>query len=238
MKRMTMMGHFAELRRRILWTVAVFALAFGLGWGVAPYVLKFLVSPLFHVWGNGELLYTGLTDGLMVQFSLATLVGLLVMVPMALYQFWAYAAPGLHHNERRVIWPILILSPVLFLFGAAFAFWVLFPVAFRFFVELNLGGNVPTVFMPAVRDYLGFSIGLLKIFGIVFQMPLVMVLLNRMGILTRRAVRRMRRYAIVIIVAVAAILTPPDIVSQVLLALPMWGLFEFGLLLMRDGKND
>ncbi len=113
----------------------------------------------------------------------------------------------------------MVLSPILFLTGAGFAFYVLFPVAFKFFIELNLASTVPAVIMPAMRDYLSFTIGLLKIFGIAFQLPLVLVLVNRIGI----------------IVVVVAILTPPDIVSQMLLALPMWGLFEISLLFMRDG---
>ncbi len=129
----------------------------------------------------------------------------------------------------------MVLSPILFLTGAGFAFYVLFPVAFKFFIELNLASTVPAVIMPAMRDYLSFTIGLLKIFGIAFQLPLVLVLVNRIGVLPRATAMRMRRYAIVIIVVVAAILTPPDIVSQMLLALPMWGLFEISLLFMRDG---
>lgn len=239
MKRMTLTQHFAELRRRILWTVAFFAVGFVLGWVGAPQLLQFLTRPLFSVWAGGELLYTGLTDGLMIQFSLATMVGLMVMAPVALYHIWAYVAPGLRVGERRVVWPILVMSPILFITGAAFAFYILFPFAFRFFIELNLASSVPTVLMPAVRDYLGFAIGMLKIFGIAFQLPLIMVLLNRIGILDRAAVLRMRRYAIVIIVIVAAILTPPDVVSQILLALPMWGLFEAGLIFMRrDGDQN
>lgn len=128
---------------------------------------------------------------------------------------------------------MLVASPVLFLAGASFAFYILFPVAFRFFVELNQSAPVPSVLMPAVRDYLAFAIGLLKIFGVAFQMPLVLILLNRVGLLPRRVAMRARRYAVVIIVVVAAILTPPDIVSQVMLAVPMWLLFEASLLFMR-----
>lgn len=229
---MTLMGHFAELRRRILWTALIFLMAFGLGWALAPYALEYLAYPLLKVWPGGEMLYTGLTDGLMIQFSLATLVALLVVAPVALWQLWAYVAPGLHQNERRLIWPILILSPLLFIAGVAFAFYILFPMAFRFFIELNLAATVPTVFMPAIRDYLGFTIGMLKIFGLAFQLPLIMVLLNRMGIVSRASVSRMRRYAIVVIVILAAILTPPDIISQILLAVPLWLLFEVGILFM------
>lgn len=179
------------------------------------------------------MLYTGLADGLMIQFSLATGVALLVAAPAALWHIWAFVAPGLKKNEKRFIWPILVLSPILFLGGAAFAFYILFPVAFRFFVDLNQSAPVPSVLMPAARDYLAFAIGLLKVFGIAFQLPLVLVLMNRIGVLPRSYAVRMRRYAIVLIVVAAAILTPPDVISQVILALPMWALFEISIMFMR-----
>lgn len=236
MKKMTMMQHFAELRRRVLWTVGFFVLTFGLGWLVAPYIQEFLTSPLIAVWDDARMLYTGITDGLMITLSLALLVAIMLTIPFALYQTWAFVAPGLHQNERRFVLPIFILSPLLFITGAAFAFYVLFPTVFRFFMNLNEMAPVPAIIMPAVRDYLGFTIGLLKVFGIAFQLPLVMVLLNRIGVLSRDSAVKMRRYAIVIIAVVAAILTPPDVLSQILLALPMWALFEISILFMK--KTD
>lgn len=231
--KMTIMQHFAELRRRILWVALFFAIGFFAGWLVAPLVQAFLTAPLMSVWPDGAMLYTGLADGLLIQFSLATGVALLVVAPVALWHAWAFVVPGLKKDEKKFIWPILIMSPILFLTGAAFAFYVLFPVAFKFFIDLNQSAPVPSVLMPAARDYLTFAIGLLKVFGIAFQLPLVLVLLNRVGVLPRHVARRMRRYAIVIIVVVAAILTPPDIVSQILLAVPMWALFEISLLFMK-----
>ena len=233
MKKMTLMQHFSEMRRRILWIAFIFAVAFVGGWVVAPYLQEFFTAPLLNVWPDGTLLYTGLADGLMIQFSLATLFALIIVLPTALWHIWAFVAPGLKKNERRFIFPVLILSPGLFLLGAGFAFFVLFPIAFKFFVELNQTAPVPAVLLPAARDYLTFAIGLLKVFGIAFQLPLVMVLLNRIGVLPRGTVVRMRRYAIIAIVVVAAILTPPDVVSQILLALPMWALFEISVLFMR-----
>ncbi len=231
--KMTLGQHFAELRRRILWCALIFALAFGAGWFLAPALQEFLTRPLMSVWPNGTMLYTGLADGLMIQFSLATGVGLMVAAPAALWHVWAFVAPGLKQNEKKFIWPIMLMSPVLFLAGAGFAFYILFPVAFKFFVELNQAAPVPSVLMPAAREYLTFAIGLLKVFGVAFQLPLVLVLLNRTGLLRRSRAVRMRRYAIVLIVAAAAVLTPPDIVSQILLALPMWALFEISLLFMK-----
>lgn len=233
MKKMTMMQHFAELRRRILWTFVVFGIALVLGWCVSPFVQDFLSAPLLNIWPGGAMLYSGISDGFMIRMSMALLVALVVVIPFALWQIWAFVAPGLKRNERRFIFPILILSPILFFVGAAFAFYVLLPFVFGFFIEMNEASPVPSVMLPAAREYLSFAIKMLQVFGIAFQLPLVMVLLNRLGILSRERVLKMRRYAIVIIVIMAAVLTPPDIVSQILLAVPMWALFEASILFMR-----
>lgn len=234
MKQMTLLQHFSELRRRILWCALIFVCAFVVGWYVAPYVQSVLTVPLLNVWDDGVLLYTGLSDGLMIQFSLATLVALLVIMPVVLWHIWAFVAPGLKPNEKCFIWPVLIMSPLLFVLGAGFAFYFLFPTVFKFFVDLNLSSPVPNMLLPDMRDYLAFAIGMLKVFGVAFQLPLLMVILNRIGVLHRKTVVKMRRYAIVFIVILAAILTPPDVVSQIMLALPMWCLFEFSILFMRN----
>lgn len=233
MKKMTMMQHFAELRRRVLWTFLIFILALVFGWCVAPMVQDFLTMPLINIWPDGALLYSGLTDGLMIQLSMAFVVALVITIPVALWHVWAYVAPGLKKSEQRFIFPIIILSPILFIVGAAFAFYVLLPFVFRFFIELNESSPVPSLMLPVARDYLSFAIGLLRVFGIAFQLPLVLVMLNRLGILARSQMVKMRRYAIVAIVIMAAVLTPPDVVSQILLALPMWALFEVSILFMR-----
>lgn len=233
MKKMTLVQHFSELRRRILWTALIFIVAFCVGIYISPWIQNLLTSPLLSVWPGGAVLYSGLADGMMIDLSLGLTFGLMVILPVAMWHIWAFVAPGLKNNERRFILPFLIMSPILFILGAAFAFYVLFPVVFKFFVELNLASPVPAIVMPAARDYLSFAIGLLKVFGMAFQLPLVMVLLNRVGVLGRGRVIKMRRYAIVVIAIVAAILTPPDIVSQILLAIPLWLLFEISILFMR-----
>ena len=234
MKKMTMLQHFSELRRRVLWTFAVFVGAIVFGWCVSPWVQSFLTAPLMNIWPDGALLYSGLTDGLMIQLSMAFLVALVITIPVALWHVWAYVGPGLKKNERRFIFPIMILSPILFAIGAGFAFYILLPFVFRFFIELNESTPVPSLMLPVARDYLSFAIDLLRVFGIAFQLPLVMVMLNRLGILPRATAVKMRRYAVIFIVIMAAILTPPDVVSQILLAVPMWLLFEVSILFMRD----
>ena len=231
--KMTLMQHFSELRRRILWTAFVFVLAFAFGWIVSDYVESFLSAPLMSVWDDAALLYTEITDGLMIQFSLATLVALIITVPVLLWNIWAYIAPGLHKNEKQFLIPIFLLSPILFITGAAFAFYVLFPIVFEFFLQLNNSAKVPTVFLPTITGYLAFSVGMLKIFGIAFQMPLVLVGLNRIGVISKQSVAKSRRYVIVFIFIAAAMLTPPDVVSQILLAVPMLLLFEISLLFMK-----
>lgn len=233
MKKMTLMQHFAELRHRILMVALWFVAAFVCGWYLAPYLQTVLVAPLLGVWDDGALLYNGVTDGLMISLSLAGLFAALVIIPVALWNVWAFVAPGLTDKEKKFIWPILLLSPILFGLGVGFAFYVLFPVVFEFFIELNKSAPVPNVFLPNARDYLSFAIGMLKVFGIAFQLPLVMVMLNRLGVLPYTRVVKMRRYAIVFIVIAAAVLTPPDVVSQIMLAVPMWLLFEISILFMR-----
>lgn len=232
-QKLTLLQHFAELRRRIMWLFLIFIAAFVAGWYIAPAVQNFLTAPLLSVWSDGTMLYSGLSDGFMISLSLAFLVALIIIIPAVLWHLWAFVAPGLHQNERRFAFPILILSPVLFIAGAAFAFYVLLPFVFKFFIDMNASAPVPNLLLPVARDYLSFAIGLLKVFGLAFQLPLVLVLLNRAGVLPRVAVVRFRRYAIVLIFVGAAILTPPDIVSQVLLAVPMWILFEASILFMK-----
>ncbi len=236
MKKMTLNQHFSELRRRILLVFAAFCASLVLGWYVSPVIQDFLTKPLLEIWSDGAFLYTGLADGLMIRFSLSVFFALFLTIPLGLWQFWAFVQPGLHKKEKNIIWPILVCSPILFLGGAAFAFYILFPFVFGFFIELNQNSPVPSVFLPVAKDYLVFAIGLLKVFGFAFQLPLVLVLLNRMGLLSKWRAVKLRRYAIVFILIIAAVLTPPDIVSQVLLALPMWGLFEISLLFMKDDK--
>lgn len=234
MKNMTLMQHFIELRRRILWTAVIFVLSFGIGWFLVPELQRFLTQPLLAAWPDAKLLYTGLPDGIMIQFSLSSLFAIIITIPVAIWHIWAFVAPGLHNKEKKLILPIIIMSPVLFLAGAAFAFYVLFPPAFKYFIEINQASPVPSLMMPSVTDYLSLTIKFLKIFGISFQLPLVMILLNKIGVVSREFFVKSRRYAIVVIFLVAAILTPTvDIISQLLLALPLCALFEIAILFMK-----
>lgn len=233
MKKMTLIQHFSEIKRRILWSLLLFVVFFACGWYLAPSIQYILTQPLLNVWADGTMLYTSVTDGLMIQFELAGLFAIIAIIPVVFWHVWAFVKPGLKKSEQSFIWPILILSPILFIAGALFVFYFLMPIVFKFFVELNNTGNVPNVFLPDARGYLKFIIKMLKVFGVAFQLPLFMILLNKIGVLNREYVIKVRRYAIVLIVILSAIITPPDIVSQLMLALPMCALFEISILFMR-----
>jgi len=231
---MTLLQHFRELRRRVGWCLLVFVIALIVGFYFAPDMQRILTGPLLSVFPGGQMLYTGLTDGFMIEFNLGILVALVVTVPVILWHLWAFVSPGLHANEKKFFAPIMIISPTLFAAGAAFAYFVMFPMVFGFFVRMNQSAPVPAIFLPNYQDYLAFAIGMLKVFGIAFQLPLVLVILNRAGILSRAAVVKFRRFAIVGIFIVAAIMTPgPDMVSQICLALPLVALFELGVMFMK-----
>jgi len=229
MQKMTLIHHFIELKNRVVWALAVFVLAFVIGLYIAPMLQDFITAPLFNVWKNPSMIYTGIADGLTVQFSLAGLFAMLVSLPFILWQLWRYVAPALKKNEKKIAIPILIMSPVLFLSGAAFAYFVLMPIMFGFFIEV--AGDSATM-MPNVKNYLSFSVDLLKAFGFAFQFPLVLVLLNRAGIVSKQQIFSKGRYIIVGIFILSAILTPPDVISLFALALPLVALFGLSFLFM------
>lgn len=234
--KMTLMQHFAEFRRRLLWLVVIFVVSFCFGWYLSPYIENILVQPLLRVWNNAQMLYTGVSDGLMIHFSLATLFAVIISLPACLWHVWAYVAPGLHKKEKQFAFPIFVCSPLLFCIGACFAFYILLPFVFKFFIDMNDSASIPTILLPVVRGYLSFAIDLIKIFGVAFQLPLILILLNKAGILTKQTIQKFRRYVIICIFVLAAMLTPPDVVSQILLAVPMCLLFEISLLFMNNNR--
>ncbi|MDR1027635.1 MAG: twin-arginine translocase subunit TatC [Rickettsiales bacterium] len=229
--KMTLLGHLKELKKRIVWSLLFFTAALVAGLYLAPFIQDILIWPLTSVWNAPDLIYTGMSDSLSIQFSLAGLFALLASAPFWLWQSWLFAAPGLKKNEKRVVVPMIIQSPVLFAAGAAFAYFVLLPIMFGFFIDLG-GGNVRL--MPNVKDYLELSSSIMKAFGFAFQFPLGLVLLNRAGVVSRRAVWKAARYIIVGIFVIAAALTPPDIISQIALAMPLIFLFGIAMLFMKE----
>ena len=227
--RAPLLDHLIELRRRLLWCVAALAVAFGICLYFARPIFGFLVQPLLRA-GQGRLIYTDVFEAFFVEIKVAFFAAIMVAFPVLANQLWKFVAPGLYMREKRAALPFLVLTPVLFLAGAALAYYVAMPVALRFL--LGYGGNVGGVeqtALPGVGNYLNFVTKFLFGFGVAFLMPVLLMLLEAAGIVTRAQLKAGRRYATVGAFAIAAVLTPPDILSQLMLGIPLVILYEFTL---------
>ena len=224
---MTLMGHLNELRRRLFRMVIIVILGFVAFYGVSEYLYAYLSAPLQEQLPAGsKLIYTSPAGAFFTYMKVALVASLFGTSPITFYQIWAFIAPGLYKEEKRAVLPLAFFSSIFFIAGAAFCFFLVFPIAFKFFMGFATDTIVP---MISVEEYLGFALKLLIAFGVVFEMPLFAYFLSRFGILSPDFMRRQRRYAILLIFIVAAILTPPDVFSQCLMALPMLLLYEVSI---------
>ena len=228
--RAPLLDHLVELRRRLLYSMSALVVAFGVSMYFARPILTVLVRPL-RAAGQLVLVNTDVYGGFMVQVKVAFFTAVMVSFPITANQIWRFVAPGLYKNERRALLPFLLATPVLFSMGAALAyFWVIPPALhFLFGFQGDLGG-VTQKALPDVSSYLKVVMQFLFGFGIAFLLPVLMMLLERAGIVTRKQLVGARRYAIVANFAVAAVLTPPDPWSMLLLALPLIVLYELALI--------
>ncbi|MEL6487112.1 MAG: twin-arginine translocase subunit TatC, partial [Pseudomonadota bacterium] len=202
----------------------------------ADSILGFLVQPLRDAFpeGEGQLIFTKLPEVFFVELKVALFAGFMVSFPIIANQLWAFVAPGLYANEKKAFLPFLIATPVLFIGGAALAYYVVMPTAFLFFLGYGgQTGGLDIKALPAAGDYLNLVMQFILAFGLTFLLPVLLMLLHRAGIVSRAQLAAARRYVIVGVVALAAIVTPPDPGSQVILAIPLLVLFEGSLLLMR-----
>ncbi len=234
---MSLLGHLTELRSRLLRMFISIGVCFLGCYAVAKPLFYYLALPLIHVLpSDSRLMFTGLPGGFFVELKVAFVAGIFAASPYIFYQIWSFIAPGLYSHERRYIIPLAVISAVFFLGGASFCYFVVFPFAFTFFVSY---ASEIIVAMPSINEYLSLSLQLLIAFGLIFEMPLFAFFLARMGILTATRMRSFRRYAILGIFVVAAIMTPPDIFSQLLMALPMFLLYELSIIVAAFvGKKD
>lgn len=228
--RAPLLDHLLELRRRLLMSFAALAVAFGVCLYFARPIFAFLVQPLLKA-GQGKLIYTQIFEAFFVEIKVAFFAAMMLAFPIIANQIWQFVAPGLYKNERGALLPFLFATPILFLGGAALAYYVAIPMALHFLLGFqgNLGG-VQQEALPGVGNYLAFVMQFLFGFGLSFLLPVVLMLLERAGIVTRRQLVGARRYAIVGAFAIAAVLTPPDIGSQLLLAIPLVFLYEMALI--------
>lgn len=224
-----LLEHLIELRRRLLWSFAALAVAFGICLYFARGIFAILVQPLLAA-GQSRLIYTAVFEAFFVEIKVAFFAALMVSFPIIANQLWQFVAPGLYSKEKRAFLPFLLLTPFLFAAGACLAYFVAMPVALKFL--LGYGGNVGGVTqtaLPGVGNYLDFSMRFIFGFGVAFLLPVLLMLLEKAGLVTRDQLKRGRRYAIVVAFVIAAILTPPDVVSQLLLAFPLVILYEVSL---------
>ena len=228
-----LLEHLIELRRRLLWSLATLGLTFAVCLTQARTIFAFLVQPLLRA-GQGKIIYTDIFEAFFVEVKVALFAALMLSFPVIATQIWRFVAPGMYAKEKRAFLPFLLLTPFFFTGGAAFAYFVTMPFALHYLLSYqgNVGG-IQQEALPGVGNYLSFVTRFLFGFGVAFLLPILLMILERAGIVTRQQLAKSRRYAIVIVLAVAAVLTPPDAVSMMLLAGPLYALYELAIVAIR-----
>lgn len=222
--------HLRELRSRLMRTLLVLLAGFAVSFFFSATLYDFLVAPLARIVPGGKLISIGITTPFFLQMKIAALAAFLLTLPHTLYQVWGFVAPGLYRHEKKLVLPLIISSSLLFFTGMAFAYFFVFGVVFTFMAKVI---PVSMQWLPDSGEYLDFALGLFVSFGVTFETPVAVVLLVRMGIVSLQKLKEIRSYVIVGAFVVAAVVTPPDIMSQLLLAIPLCLLYEAGLLAAR-----
>jgi len=220
-------AHLEELRSRLIVCFISIGVGFVACYGFKERLFRILTAPLVAVMQEGDkLIFTGLPEAFFTYLKAAFLAGLLLAAPVIIYQFWMFVAPGLYRKERLVLMPIVVLSTFFFLGGALFGYFIVFPWGFKFFLGFASDTIRP---LPSMKEYLSFATKLLIAFGLVFELPLVITFMARLGLVSVAFLRKNRRYALLLFFIGAAILTPPDVVTQVMMALPLMLLYEISI---------
>lgn len=240
-KHQALMAHLIELRNRLLWVALVFALATTFCYFYAGDIYGYLTEPLAKIQSSTprRLIYTGLTEAFTTYMKVALFAGGLLTVPFILLQIWLFIAPGLYATERRAVGPFFLAAPVLFIFGGCLAFYGVIPIAWHFFLSFETpqpSNGLPIILEAKIGEYLSLTMALIFAFGLAFQLPILLGFMGRLGLIKAEQLAKFRKWALVVILVVAAILTPPDVLSQSALAIPLYCLYEMSIWLVKWQK--
>ncbi|MXV36093.1 MULTISPECIES: twin-arginine translocase subunit TatC [unclassified Saccharibacter] len=254
-KPMPLLDHLVELRRRLIWSIATFIIAFGICYHFSGEIYRFLAAPLAEIMRQKNeqphLIYTALYEAFFTYLRVAVFGAIFLSFPMIAIQAWIFIAPGLYRDEKRAFAPFLVATPVLFLLGAALAYYLVFPMAWKFFLSFQQTGGASDMgiqLQARVSEYLDLVTKMILAFGTCFELPVVLTLLVRVGLVQTAQLRRVRRYAYVGAFAVSAVIAPPDAITMLSLAIPLVILYEISILAARlveprrvdedDDEND